>query len=409
MLAGEPPFTGPTAQAMIARRFTEPPPSRSGDRPRDVPEAVDQAIRPRRWRQSPADRFAHRGGVRAGAQATSTHRREPFRRRRGPPRAEGRRRSAAARSPPAVPAPRGRPDRRLPPRPRRALRLAPSPWTGAVGATPAPRRLAVLPFENLGATPGRVLRRRDDRRGPRQARRAARPPGHRPQQLGRNTNGATKAAAGDRRGSWAWTTCSPGRCGGRRAPTAEPGAGEPGADPGGRPAPTSGSSRSTRRSPMSSRCRPTSRAGWPRRSTWRSAPAKQQDAGRAAHDEPRGLRRVPQGRRGRPGGLGQPIRPTLRRAAGYYEQAVALDSTFALAWAQLVASASRLSTSSGRRTPGAAGGRGAPPTARSALAPEPPEGGSPWATTSDMSPCDNARALRVCARASGSRRTTPSC
>ena len=44
MLAGEPPFTGPTIQAMLAKRLSEPPPSVRWTRP-NVPEAVDQAIR----------------------------------------------------------------------------------------------------------------------------------------------------------------------------------------------------------------------------------------------------------------------------------------------------------------------------------------------------------------------------
>src|SRR5690349_1400869 len=44
MLAGEPPFAGPTMQAMIVKRLTEPPPSVRGARPA-VPDTVDQAIR----------------------------------------------------------------------------------------------------------------------------------------------------------------------------------------------------------------------------------------------------------------------------------------------------------------------------------------------------------------------------
>jgi eukaryotic-like serine/threonine-protein kinase len=44
MLAGEPPFSGPTMQAMIVKRLTEPPPSVRGSRP-TVPESVDLAIR----------------------------------------------------------------------------------------------------------------------------------------------------------------------------------------------------------------------------------------------------------------------------------------------------------------------------------------------------------------------------
>ena len=56
MLAGEPPFTGPTAQAIIARRFSEPP-GRSGG-------AGDRAAEPWNRRcckalaRAPADRFA---------------------------------------------------------------------------------------------------------------------------------------------------------------------------------------------------------------------------------------------------------------------------------------------------------------------------------------------------------------
>jgi serine/threonine-protein kinase len=56
MLAGEPPFTAPTMQAMIVKRLTEPPPSARAARP-SVPEAVDQAIR-KALAPLAADRFA---------------------------------------------------------------------------------------------------------------------------------------------------------------------------------------------------------------------------------------------------------------------------------------------------------------------------------------------------------------
>ena len=56
MLAGEPPYTGPTAQAIIMKRFTEPVPSVRKARP-SVPEGVDQAIQ-RALAPVPADRFA---------------------------------------------------------------------------------------------------------------------------------------------------------------------------------------------------------------------------------------------------------------------------------------------------------------------------------------------------------------
>jgi len=56
MLTGEPPFTGPTAQAIIAKRFTEPAPS--ARRLRDtVSLAVDRAIA-KALARAPADRFA---------------------------------------------------------------------------------------------------------------------------------------------------------------------------------------------------------------------------------------------------------------------------------------------------------------------------------------------------------------
>ncbi len=54
MLAGEPPFTGPTAQAVIAKHFSEPLPHLRTIR--DVPEAVERAVT-RALARSPADRF----------------------------------------------------------------------------------------------------------------------------------------------------------------------------------------------------------------------------------------------------------------------------------------------------------------------------------------------------------------
>jgi eukaryotic-like serine/threonine-protein kinase len=56
MLAGEPPFTGPTAQAVIARRLSMPAPSLRPARP-GIPETLDRAIR-RALAPVPADRFA---------------------------------------------------------------------------------------------------------------------------------------------------------------------------------------------------------------------------------------------------------------------------------------------------------------------------------------------------------------
>jgi serine/threonine-protein kinase len=54
MLSGEPPFTGPTAQAIIAKRFVSPVPSVRTTR--DVPEAVDAAVS-RALARTPVDRY----------------------------------------------------------------------------------------------------------------------------------------------------------------------------------------------------------------------------------------------------------------------------------------------------------------------------------------------------------------
>jgi len=56
MLAGEPPFPGPSAQAVVARVLTEEPRSLTTQR-RSVPPAVDAAVR-RALEKLPADRFA---------------------------------------------------------------------------------------------------------------------------------------------------------------------------------------------------------------------------------------------------------------------------------------------------------------------------------------------------------------
>ena len=64
MLAGEPPYTGPTAQAIIAKRFSDPVPSVRRIRS-TVPESVDRALL-RSLAPTPADRFATAGAF-AGA------------------------------------------------------------------------------------------------------------------------------------------------------------------------------------------------------------------------------------------------------------------------------------------------------------------------------------------------------
>jgi serine/threonine-protein kinase len=78
MLAGEPPYSGPTPQAMIARRLTEPPPRLRTIR--DAPESIEQAIHHALARNA-ADRFATaRDFARAITQTETTDSGSPRRR-----------------------------------------------------------------------------------------------------------------------------------------------------------------------------------------------------------------------------------------------------------------------------------------------------------------------------------------
>ena len=81
------------------------------------------------------------------------------------------------------------------------------------------KRLAVLPFENLGAAEDEYFADgvTDEVRGKLAV--ACRAPGDRAEQLGA-VQEDQQDAAGDRRGSWGWTICSPAPCDGRREPPA---------------------------------------------------------------------------------------------------------------------------------------------------------------------------------------------
>ena len=157
MLAGEVPYTGPTAQAIVAKRFSEPPPSVRRVRP-TVPEAVDQALQ-RVLALVPADRFstgielAHALQVPVTtptATPTVTTPPAPTWATPAPP---------PPTSAPPVPAPA--PTRRRP-LPIAAVMLALGfaiglgvlfAWRrshGGAEESAGPKRLAVLPFENLG-------------------------------------------------------------------------------------------------------------------------------------------------------------------------------------------------------------------------------------------------------------------
>jgi eukaryotic-like serine/threonine-protein kinase len=132
MLVGEPPFTGATAQAVIARRFSGEVPRVRHVRP-SVPESVEQAVT-RALTPVAADRFASAAEFARALQPTAT----PIRR------------SAAA---------DGRAWRRMPVA-ATALGLGFLIGLGAlfawrrshagVGETGSSKVLAVLPFENLG-------------------------------------------------------------------------------------------------------------------------------------------------------------------------------------------------------------------------------------------------------------------
>jgi serine/threonine-protein kinase len=147
MLAGEPPYTGATTQAILAKRFTEPPPSLRAARS-IVPESVDQAIR-KALAPVPADRFST---VLQFAQALQTPAGATV------PTTAVTAAAAAPVSPPPPPAARRSEGRRAPLAAVLVLgiliglgvlfawRRASNARSGGGGA----RVLAVLPFENMG-------------------------------------------------------------------------------------------------------------------------------------------------------------------------------------------------------------------------------------------------------------------
>jgi serine/threonine-protein kinase len=151
MLAGEPPYTGATTQAILAKRFTEPAPSLRAVRS-SVPESVDQAIR-KALAPVPADRFS------TVAQFAQALQNVPASAAQVVPTVVSAARAAPAgedsRSP-ATPAPR----RRRVPVAATALVLGILiglgvlfAWRrsgGSARTETGPRVLAVLPFENLG-------------------------------------------------------------------------------------------------------------------------------------------------------------------------------------------------------------------------------------------------------------------
>jgi serine/threonine-protein kinase len=149
MLAGEPPYTGATAQQIIVKRFTDPVPSVRKVRP-SVPEAVDKAVQ-RALAAVPADRYASAADLARALQPSSTAE---------SPAAVT---IATPTATPAVAAPTAAPAARF------ARRIPVAALTLGIGFliglgvlfawrrshaggddSAAPKRVAVLPFENLG-------------------------------------------------------------------------------------------------------------------------------------------------------------------------------------------------------------------------------------------------------------------
>ena len=145
MLAGEPPYTGPTAQAIIMKRFTEPVPSVRKVRP-NVPEGVDQAIQ-RGLAPVPADRFPTAGefaraiqpGAATAVTAPATASSQPAATPSGVTRAQRHRRVPALALTLGVGFLLGL-----------GVLFAWRARAGEAGAPAGTRVLAVLPFENLG-------------------------------------------------------------------------------------------------------------------------------------------------------------------------------------------------------------------------------------------------------------------
>jgi eukaryotic-like serine/threonine-protein kinase len=151
MLAAEPPFTGPTPQAILTRRFTETPRPLQAVR-ETVPPAVEQAVA-RALARAPADRFATAGQFAQSLQTAVT----------APVPLSG---TLAAPAPGAAP----RPMEAHPPAPGAHRRVPVAAVSLGLGfliglgvlfawrrshqegeAGGGPKRIAVLPFENVGA------------------------------------------------------------------------------------------------------------------------------------------------------------------------------------------------------------------------------------------------------------------
>ena len=149
MLGGAPPFTGPNARAVLARRLSEPAPSVRALRP-EIPPAIDAVLR-RALSRQPADRYesaAELGAALADASSGAMEEAE------------------VPALPAATPSATTRPARRLAAFVLAALALLGaglyvarrSPAPAVPPSAPAgPRMIAVLPFKNLGDSTDRYF------------------------------------------------------------------------------------------------------------------------------------------------------------------------------------------------------------------------------------------------------------
>ena len=318
MLAGEPPFTGPTAAAILMRRFSEAPPSVRKLRA-NVPEAVDQALQ-QALAQVPGDRFPTAGAFAEALEAVVVT-----------PTATPTVATAPATTSP-VPATASTPQLQPSAPARRRFPTGAAmlllgflvglgllfAWqrsrAGAAMGSEGPKRVAVLPFENLGDSSSAYFADgiTDEVRGKlsqiqglaviaRASSNEYRHTGKQPQQIARELGA---------------DFCSRPRCGGEACRRDQPGAREPGAGAGGSGCgadhhlAASVRRRAHRRLPGAGGHRRQGCLG-PRRGARREPEA---GAHREAYDQPRRLRRIPQRRGGVPSRSGWriPRRSELR-------------------------------------------------------------------------------------------------
>ena len=389
---GEPPFTGAHGAgddgAAAARDAAADPRSVR----ETVPEGVAQAVA-RALAQVAGGPVRHRGRVRAGAGGIGARRHGRGRRRSGgpAPRVAARRRAA----------PSGRRGSRSPSRSASAscsasaccsAGSAPTARVEPTGPGTA-RLLAVLPFENLGDSTDEYFADgiTDEVRGKLATLRGLKV-------IASSSAGqykhSTKPPRADRAGAGRAVPAGRQDPLGEARGRAEPGAGEPRAgagDAGRRRRPPGGSSRSTPSLTDVFQVQADIAGRVAQALDVALGDSARQRSGGAADPEPRRLRRLPEG----PGGLQpEPATPArLRQAMSYFEQAVALDTTYAPAWARLSQAASFINFVGYADARRWSSGRASPPSGRWRWRRTGRKAAWRWATTCAGSSCDYAGAI----------------